>query len=78
MEIADEIVKQLEDDEILSHWKSKAKTDDKEAFMSDLFNYFLEKNDDRDFDCLQQVSYSIFMHGLHCICWETVRDLLKK
>lgn len=78
MDITGEIIGQLKDDDVLEQWQDKAKSDEKEDFLSDIFNYFLEKNEHRDFDCLPSVSYSIFMHGLHCVDWLTVRDLLKK
>tara|TARA_Y100000310_G_scaffold129202_1_gene128375 strand:- start:1308 stop:1580 length:273 start_codon:yes stop_codon:yes gene_type:complete len=78
MDITDEIIAQLKDDGVLSQWQDKAKSDEKEDFLSDIFNYFLDKNDHRDFDCLPSVAYSIFMHGLHSVDWLVVRDLLLK
>lgn len=76
-QIVKDIVKQLSDDNVLEKWSKLAKEESREDVENQLFEYFLEKNDHRDFDIFDSVTYEIFLHGLSCVCWESVIDELK-
>jgi hypothetical protein len=75
--LINEILDHLEHDKKLEFWVGKAKVEHWEDLSSELYNYFIEENDPRDFNIFANVTHSIFIHGLQCIDWEQLCDLLK-
>ena len=78
MEIVDCLINHLREEGTLEQWAEKARSDDFETFESDIFNHFDDLHLGRDFDFISGVAHEIFMHGLHCVCFETLRDKLIK
>ena len=76
MESSD-IIEHLDGEGILNTWVEKSKSQSIDDLGSDLYNYFLEENDPRDFDIFHQITYSIFINGLRSIDWDDVCGQIK-
>lgn len=78
MRILQEVIQHFEEEGTLSEWIEKAKVEPWEDLSSEIYNYFIEANDSRDFDIFSSVTHSLFIHGLQGLDWEQLADDLKQ
>lgn len=66
-------ITQLELEGDLAKWQTRARSEDREEVESDLYNSFLLRCEDYGLD---DFADSIMEHGLQCLDWDAIMDLL--